>query len=151
MRSRRVLVLRLGDWGLGVDAKSVRSVRKVSPCVRRVSASTPKIRKIVAKRRTVVAFGLALGLRVSKVSTVTGIGGVVVAKRRTVVTLGLVFGIRASKVSTVTGIGGRGRPGREAQICRHFSDFRLVFASQKRQQSQGSGWSWSRTQICRHF
>ena len=30
---------------------------------------------MVAKCKTVVAFGLALGLRVSKVSTVTGIGG----------------------------------------------------------------------------
>ena len=44
--------------------------------------------------------------RVSKVSTVTGIGGVVVAKRRTVVTFGLVSGLRVSKVSTVTEIGG---------------------------------------------
>ena len=35
MRSRGVLVLRLGVWGLGVDAKSVRSVRKRSPCVRK--------------------------------------------------------------------------------------------------------------------
>ena len=74
--------------------------------------------------RTVVTFGLVSGLRVSKVSTVTGIGGVVVAKpgtvvtfglrdggvvvakRRTVVTFGLVSRLRASKVSTVTGIGG---------------------------------------------
>ena len=39
--------------------------------------------KIIAKRRTVVAFGLALRLRDSKVSTISGIGGVVVAKRRT--------------------------------------------------------------------
>ena len=63
MRSRRVLVLRLGVWGLGVDAKFVRSVRK-----------SPRP-KIVAKRRTVIAFGLALGRRVSKVSTVSGSGG----------------------------------------------------------------------------
>ena len=33
-----------------------------------------------AKRRSVVPFGLVSGLRVSKVSTVTGIGGVVVAR-----------------------------------------------------------------------
>ena len=62
--------------------------------------------KIVAKCRTVVTFGLVSGLRVSKVSAVTGIGGVVVAKRRTVVTFGLVSGLRVSKVSTVTGIRG---------------------------------------------
>ena len=57
---------------------------------------------------TVVTFGLVLRLRVSKVSTVTGIGGVVVAKPRprTVVTFGLVSGLRVSKMSTVTGIGG---------------------------------------------
>ena len=93
MRSRRVLVLRLRVWGLGVDAKSVRNVRKrsqtfavCSPCVRRVSAvcqqaSAPKI---VAKRRTVVTFGLAWRSRVSKVSK------------------------------------DRGGPGRETQNCRHF-------------------------------
>ena len=44
--------------------------------------------------------------RITKVSTVTGIGGVVVAKRRTVITFGLVSGLRVSKVSTVTGIAG---------------------------------------------
>ena len=60
--------------------------------------------KIVAKRRNVVTFGLVSGLRVSTVSTVTGIRGVVVAKRRTVVAFRLVSGLRVSKVSTVTGI-----------------------------------------------
>ena len=47
----------------------------------------------VAQRSTVVTFGLALGLRFSKVSTVTGIAGVLVAQRRTVGTVGLVFGV----------------------------------------------------------
>ena len=61
---------------------------------------------MIAKRKTVLTFGLVSGLRVSKVPTVTGIGGVVVAKRRTVVTFGLVSGLRVSKVPTVTGIGG---------------------------------------------
>ena len=50
------------------------------------------------KCRTVVTFGLAFGLRVSTVSTVTGIGGVLVAKRRIVVTFGLAFGPRVSAV-----------------------------------------------------
>ena len=49
---------------------------------------------VVAKRRTAVTFGLVLRLRVSKVSTVTGIGGVVVAKPRIVVTFGLASGER---------------------------------------------------------
>ena len=48
-----------GVWGLGVDAKSVRNVRKRSPCFRK----RPRP-KIVAKRKTIVTFGLALGLRV---------------------------------------------------------------------------------------
>ena len=91
MRSRRVLVLRLGVWGLGVDAKFVRSVRK-----------SPRP-KIVAKRRTVVAFGLALRLHVSKVSTVSGSGRVLVVERRTVIAFGLALGRRVSKVSTVSG------------------------------------------------
>ena len=61
---------------------------------------------VVAKRRTVVTFGLAFRRLVSKVSTVTGIRGVVVAKRRTVVTFGLAFRRLVSKASTVTGIRG---------------------------------------------
>ena len=40
-----------------------------------------------AKAKAAHSFGLVPGLRVSKVSTVTGIGGVVVAKRRIVVAL----------------------------------------------------------------
>ena len=43
---------------------------------------------VVAKRRTVVTFGLVFRRRISNVLTVTGIGGVLVAKRRTVVTFG---------------------------------------------------------------
>ena len=69
--------------------------------------------------RSSVTFGLVSGLRVSTVSTVTGIGGVVVAKCRTVSSL---------------------------------LDSSRVFASQKCQQSQGSGGSWSRNaELCRHF
>ena len=80
--------------------------------------------KIIPKPRTVVTFGLVSDLRVSKVPTVTGIGGVRVAKRRTesanshrdrgvrvakrrtVITFGLASGLRVSTVSTVAGIGG---------------------------------------------
>ena len=90
---------------------------------------------VVAKPRTVVTFGLVSRLRVSKVSTVSGIGGVVVAKPRTVVTFGLVSRLRVSKVSTVSGIGG--------VVVAKPRTVR-VFASQKCQQSQGSGGSWSR-------
>ena len=53
---------------------------------------------MVSKRRIVVTFRLVSSLRVLKVSTVTGIGGVVVAKRRIVVTFGLVSFRRVSKV-----------------------------------------------------
>ena len=72
---------------------------------------------VVAKRRTVVTFRLALGRRVSRVPTVTGIGGIVDAKRRTVVTFGFALGRRVSKVSIVTGI--RGGRNRKTQNCRH--------------------------------
>ena len=123
---------------------------------------------MVAKPRTVVTFGLVSRVRVSKVSTFTGIRGVVVAKPRTVLTFGLVLRLRVSKVSTFTGI--RGGRGRETQNCPHFwtrlgssrlksvnihrdpgwswsrspelsslLDSSCVFASQKCQQSQGSG------------
>ena len=78
-------------------------------------------------------------LRVSKVSTVAGIGGVLVAKRKPVVTFGLVPGLRVLKVSTITGIGGVLVAKRSIVVI-----FGLVFASQKCQQSQGSGGSWSR-------
>ena len=63
--------------------------------------------KILAKHGiVVVTFGLASVLRVSKVSTVTGIRGFVVAKRKTVVTFGLALVLRISKVSTIAEIGG---------------------------------------------
>ena len=164
---------------------------------------------VVAKRRSVVTFGLVSGLRVSKVSTDTGIGGswsrnaelsslldssrvfasqkcqqtqgsgvrgretqicrhfwtrlgssrlksvnrhrdrgVVVAKRRSVVTFGLVSGLRVSKVSTDTGIGGSWS--RNADLS-SLLDSSRVFASQKCQQTQGSGVRGRETQICRHF
>ena len=74
---------------------------------------------MVVKRRTVVTFGLASGLCVSKASKQSqGFGGVVVAIRRTVVTFKLVSGRRVSKVSTVTGV--RGGHVRATQNCRHF-------------------------------
>ena len=105
---------------------------------------------VVAKRKTVVTFGLVSGLRVSKVSTATRIGGVVVAKRRTVVTFGLVSGLRVSKVSTATGIHG-GSWSRNAKLS-SLLDSSRVFASQKCQQPQGSmGGRGRETQNCRHF
>ena len=99
---------------------------------------------VVAKRKIVVPFGFVLHFRVSKVPTVIGIGGgiVVVAKRRIVVTFGLVSCLRVSGVSTVTGIGG-GASSRNAEQTT-LLDSSCVFASQKCQQSQGSGASWSR-------
>ena len=111
-------------------AKRSQSVRNRSRRVGHAGESTEF--KIVAKYRTVVTFTF----RLTKVSTVTGIGEVVVAKPRTVVTFGLVSSLRVSKVSTVTGI--RGGRGRETQNCR-LLDSPRVFASQKCQQSQGSG------------
>ena len=117
-------------------------------------------RVVIANRRTVVTFGLVSGLRISKVPTVTGIGGVVVAKRRTVVTFGLVSGLRISKVPTVAGIGGVVVAKRRTVVTFYVSHLKSVnsqrdrggsssrnaelsrlFASQQCQQSQGSGGS----------
>ena len=103
---------------------------------------------MVAKRRTVVTFGLALGPRVSKVSTVTGIGGILVAKRRSVVTFGLALGRRASKASVITGLGKDPAPNAELSSL---LDGCCVLAIQKRQQSQGSGGPGREMQNCRRF
>ena len=98
MRSRRVPVLRLGSRGSGGDAsrcvcgrkrprrvghagetKIVAKRRTVVPFYvsyyKSVNSHRDQGGVVVAKRRTVVTFGLVSGLRVSKVSTVTGIAG----------------------------------------------------------------------------
>ena len=62
-------------------------------------------------------FWARLASSVSRVSTVTGIGGVVVAKPRTVVTSGFVSSLRVSKCQQSQGQGGRGR---ETQNRHHF-------------------------------
>ena len=72
---------------------------------------------MVAKRRTVVTFGLISGLRVSKVSTGTGIGGVVLVKRRTVVTFWSC--LASSRLKSVNRHRDRGGRAREMQNCRH--------------------------------
>ena len=112
MRNRRVLVLRLGVWGSGVDGKSVRSVRKRSPCVRQRPQP-----KIVAKRRTVVAFGLALGLRVSKLSTFSGIGG---PGRETQNGRHFWTCVWLPRLKMCIYFQGSGHPCRATRICRHF-------------------------------
>ena len=134
---------------------------------------------VVAKRRAVVTFGFALGLRVSNVSTVTGIAGSWSrnADLLSFLDLRLVFAFQKCQQSR-----GPGGPGRETQSGRHFwtcvwssrfksvnshgdwggswsrnaerssfLDLRLVFAFQKCQQSQGSGGLGRETQSGRHF
>ena len=127
---------------------------------------------MVAKPRIVVTFGLVLRLRISKMSTVTGIGRVVVAKPRIVVTFDSSRVFVSQKCQQSQGSGGRGR---ETQNCHHFwtrlapsrlksvnshrdpggswsrnpelsslLDSSGVSASQKCQQSQRSGGSWLR-------
>ena len=118
MRSKRVPVLKLGSRGPWRRREVVelcpQSVRKAFASVRNRSQSFAKRprrvghagetndTKIVPKRRMSSLFMF----RITKVSTVTRIGGVVVAKPRTVVTFGLVASLCVSKVSTVTRIGG---------------------------------------------
>ena len=65
-----------------------RGVQELGTVTRIVVAGRARIVVAVAKRRTVVAFGLLCDPRVSKVSTVTG-GGVLIVKLRTVVAFGL--------------------------------------------------------------
>ena len=104
MLRRRVPVLGLGSRGPGGDQKSV------SASVRQASASVAQSWewKNVSKRRTVVTLRLALGLRVSKVSTVTshrdrgGCG----RETQNCRNFGLAFRRRISNALTVTGIGG---------------------------------------------
>ena len=66
--------------------------------------------------------------RITKVSTVTGIGGVVIAKRRTAVTFELVSRLRLKSVNSHRA---RGGPGRETQNCRHFCTFVLASGERK--------------------
>ena len=127
--------------------------------------------KMVTEHRSVVTF-LHL-VRLTKVPTVTGIGGVLVAKRKTVITVGFVLGRRISRVPTVTKIGGvlgretqnrrhswvcvwlsqlksannhrdRRDPGRETQTCRHF--WTSVGSSHLKSANRHKDWGcpWSR-------
>ena len=148
---RRVPVSRLGSRGPGGGQKTLRlcsqSVRK------RLQASASVARfwesKIVAKRRTVVTFGLALGLRVSKESTVTRIGGVAVAKTQNCRHFWTGVGSPRLKSLNSHRIGGLWS--RNAELS-SLLDSRWVFTSQKCQQSQGSGGVVvAKTQNCPHF
>ena len=82
-----------GSWSRNADQSSLLDSSRVFAS-QKCQQSQGSRGVVVAKRRSVVTFGLVSGLRVSKVSTVTGIGGVVVAKRRSVVTFGLASGER---------------------------------------------------------
>ena len=130
---------------------------------------------VLAKPRTVVTFGLASRLRVSKVYKkcqqsqgsgggraretqncrhfwTTGIGWVVLAKPRTVVTFGLVSSLRVSKVykkvSTVTGIG-------EVVLAKPRTVVTFALCVSKVYKSVNShrdrGGRARETQNCRHF
>ena len=90
MRSRRVLVLRLVVWGLGVDPKSVRSVRKRPRCVRKRSRCVRQ-----RSRRK-----LSRNAELSCWTRGTRVG--------------------SSRLNSVNSHRGRGGPGRETQNCRHF-------------------------------
>ena len=164
MRSRRVPVLKLGSRGPGGDAsvstKRSQSVRKAFAKRPQMFAKRPQSFAIVRggsdmpespqspKSSRNAQLSSLFTFRITKVSTVTGIGGVGVAKARNVVTFGLGSRLRVSKVSTVTGIGGSGSRNPELSSL---LDSSRVFASQKCQQSQGSGGRGRETQNCRHF
>ena len=165
--------------GLGVDAKFVRSVR-----VRKRPQASTSVRKrprpkIVAKRRTVVTVGLALRSRVSKVSTVSGIGGPgreaqncrhfwiavgsprfkrvnshrdrgsVVVAKRRAV---VAFGLALRlRVSKVSTVRGTGGPGRDAQSCRCFWPCVASSRLNSVNSLRDRGGPGRETQNCRHF
>ena len=177
MRSRRVPVSRLGSRGPGGDARSLRCVRIESAIVRNRSRRVRHagretqncrhfwIRRVFASQKCQQSqgsggrgretqncrhfFGLVSGRRVSKVSTVTGIGGVVVAKPRIVVTLGLFLGRHVSVgVNSHRDRGGRGR---ETQNCRHFWIRLASLRVESGNSHRDRGGRGRETQNCRHF
>ena len=90
---------------------------------------------VVAKRRAVVAFRLALGLRVSKVSTLTGMGGFWSRNAELSSLWDLPLACASQKCQS-QGLGVSWS--RNAELS-SLLDLRLACASQKCQQSQGSG------------
>ena len=123
--------------GVRLDLRVIMSCRRKRPLKKKNLNPKP----INPKSKTLnVTFGLALGLRVSKVSTVRDRG----AWSRNAVTFGLAFGLRVSKVSTVTGIGGSWSRSAEMSLL----DLRLIFTSQECEQSQGSGGPGREAQKC---
>ena len=148
LRSRRVPVFKLGSRGPGGDARSLRCVRKAFASVRNRSqrvghAEETKETKIVAKRRTCRHF---LRFVLQKYQQSQGSGGSwsrsPELNPRTVVTFGRVSGLRVSTVSHSHR--DRGRRGRRNPELSSLLDSSRLFASQKCQQSQESGGSWSR-------
>ena len=73
-----------------------RRAQQLGTVTRIMVAGRARIVLAVAKCRTVLAFGLLCCIRVSRVSTITWIGGVVVAKLITVVAFGLAWYPRIS-------------------------------------------------------
>ena len=88
---------------------------------------------VVAKRRTVVTFGLVSSLRVSKVSTFTGIGG---SWSRNAELSSLLDSSRLFASQKCQHSQGSGGHGRETQNCRHFWP---GFGERKGERERGEG------------
>ena len=103
----------------------------------------------VAKRRTVVTFGLVSGVRVSKVPTVNGDrGGLGRETQNCCHFWTRLVSLRLKSVNNHRDRGGRGR---ETQNCRHFW-IRLASSSLESVNSHGDrGGLCRETQNCRHF
>ena len=165
----RLPVLRLGSRGPGGHQKSRVCVRKRlrSPCkclqafanvgecheflafengreftqsCRFLATVTGIGRVLVAKRRSVVTFGLAFGRCVSRVPTITGIGRSLSQNADVSSLLDSRLVAASQKCQQSQGSGGS-----LSQNAKQSSDLdsRLIAASQKWQLSQGSGGSWS--------
>ena len=92
---------------------------------------------LVAKRRIVVTFGLVSGLRVSNVSTVTGIGGG--PRRETQNCRRFWTRLASSRLKSVNSHRDRGGSSSRNAELPSLLDSSCIFASQKCQQSQESG------------
>ena len=148
MRARRVLVLRLGVWGFGVDAKSVRSVCKHPPCVRHMSAACPPcVRRVSAsvlaenRRETQNCrrfWTRPASSRLKSVNSHRDRGGHG-RERQNCPRFWTCIG--SSRLKSVNSHRDRGGRGRETQNCR---DFRTCLRVSKVSTVTGIGGSWSR-------
>ena len=123
-----------GSWSRNAELSSLLDSSRVFASQKPQQSQVGKV--VVAKRRTVVTFGLVSGLRVSKVSTVTGIGGG--RGRETQNCRHFWTRLGFSRLKSLNSHRSGRSWSRNAELS-SLLDSSRVFASQKCQQSQGLG------------